>query len=97
MGRLASSAGLLDTAREAFTRALQLTAIVTAVFVAGTAILVALLLRNVRSDSGDPMENRTRCRMQRLQKAWAARSLRAPPSRRRSTACLDRLYYVVLI
>ena len=39
--------------------ALQLTAIVSAVYVAGTAILVALLLRNVRSDSGPDGEPNT--------------------------------------
>ena len=42
---------LLDAAREAFTQALQLTAITSAVIVLGMAILAAVLLRHVRTGS----------------------------------------------
>jgi DHA2 family multidrug resistance protein-like MFS transporter len=44
-------AGLLDTAREAFTQGLQVTAITSAAIVLGMAILAAVLLRNVRTGS----------------------------------------------
>jgi DHA2 family multidrug resistance protein-like MFS transporter len=44
---------LLDTAREAFTQGLQLTAMTSAVLVLGMAILVLVLLRDVRTGS-DP-------------------------------------------
>src|SRR6266480_7861018 len=44
-------AALLETAREAFTRGLQLTAITSAVVAVGMAILVVVLLRQVRSPS----------------------------------------------
>jgi DHA2 family multidrug resistance protein-like MFS transporter len=45
-------AELLDTAREAFTQALQLTAITSAAIVVGVAILAAVVLRDVRKGSG---------------------------------------------
>jgi MFS transporter, DHA2 family, multidrug resistance protein len=45
-------AELLDAAREAFTQALQLTAITSAVIVVGVAILAAVVLRDVRKGSG---------------------------------------------
>ena len=44
-------AALLDTAREAFTRGLQVTAITSACIVVGMAVLVVVLLRHVRSAS----------------------------------------------
>jgi MFS transporter, DHA2 family, multidrug resistance protein len=44
-------AGLLDTAREAFTQGLQLTAITSAAIVLGMAVLAAVLLRHVRAGS----------------------------------------------
>ena len=44
---------VLDAAREACTRGLQLTAITSAVLVTGLAVLVAMMLRKVRPDSGD--------------------------------------------
>src|SRR2546430_5465951 len=44
-------AALLETAREAFTRGLQLTAITSAVVAVGMAILVVVLLRQIRSPS----------------------------------------------
>ena len=43
---------LLDAAREAFTQALQLTAITSAAIVLGMAILAAVLLRHLRTGSG---------------------------------------------
>jgi len=51
--RLPDQAGteLLNAAREAFTQALQLTAITSAVLVAGTAVLVAVLLRQAGAGS----------------------------------------------
>jgi DHA2 family multidrug resistance protein-like MFS transporter len=45
-------AELLDAAREAFTQALQLTAITSAAIVVGVAILAAVVLRDVRKGSG---------------------------------------------
>ena len=45
-------AELLDVAREAFTQALQLTAITSAAIVVGVAILAAVVLRDVQTDSG---------------------------------------------
>ena len=45
-------AELLDSAREAFTQALQLTAITSAAVVLGMAILAAVLLRHVRPSAG---------------------------------------------
>src|SRR5215207_659093 len=45
-------AELLDAAREAFTQALQLTAITSAVIVVGVAILAAVVLRHLRTGSG---------------------------------------------
>ena len=44
---------LLDAAREAFTQGLRLTAITSAVLVTGLAILVAVMLREVRAGSED--------------------------------------------
>ena len=44
---------LRDAAREAFTQGLQLTAITSAVLVTGLAILVAVMLREVRAGSED--------------------------------------------
>jgi MFS transporter, DHA2 family, multidrug resistance protein len=44
---------LLDAAREAFTQGLQLTAITSAALVTGLAILVAVVLRDVRADSDE--------------------------------------------
>ncbi|HEX5964234.1 MAG TPA: MFS transporter [Gemmatimonadales bacterium] len=45
-------AELLDAAREAFTQALQLTAITSAAIVVGVAIITAVVLRDVRKGSG---------------------------------------------
>jgi MFS transporter, DHA2 family, multidrug resistance protein len=45
-------AELLDAAREAFTQALQLTAITSAAIVVGVAILAAVVLRDMRKGSG---------------------------------------------
>lgn len=55
--RLPDQAGaeLLDAAREAFVQGLQLTALASAVIVAALAVLVALLLRDVRTGS-EPTE-----------------------------------------
>jgi DHA2 family multidrug resistance protein-like MFS transporter len=44
-------AALLDTAREAFTQGLQVTAVTGAVVMAGLAVLTAVLLRDVRTGS----------------------------------------------
>ncbi len=45
------AAGLLDTAREAFTQAMHVAGITSAAVAAGTAVLAAVLLRNVRVGS----------------------------------------------
>jgi MFS transporter, DHA2 family, multidrug resistance protein len=46
------AAELLDAAREAFTQALQVSAITSAAIVLGLAVLTAILLRNVSASSG---------------------------------------------
>jgi DHA2 family multidrug resistance protein-like MFS transporter len=51
-------AALLDTARDAFTQGLQVTAVTGAVVLAALAVLVAILLRRVRAGSepeGEPI------------------------------------------
>jgi DHA2 family multidrug resistance protein-like MFS transporter len=45
-------AGLLDAAREAFTQGLHLTAVTSAALVLGMAVLIFVLLRDVRADPG---------------------------------------------
>jgi DHA2 family multidrug resistance protein-like MFS transporter len=47
------SAELLEVAREAFTQGLQVAALASAVVAAATAVLAAVLLRNVRAGSED--------------------------------------------
>jgi len=47
----ALATGLLEAAREAFTQGLQVAALISTVVAAGTAILAAIVLRNVRSES----------------------------------------------
>ena len=66
-------AELLDAAREAFTQALQLTAITSAAIVVGVAILTAVVLRDVQRAPG-PRGSRSRAALSR-----AARYLVPPP------------------